>query len=87
MPINLFCNLFIFKEKQRQIQIHKHDVHIQFYRKTYLNVSCKQTFCSTAPKQNLQHRGQLQMATTLYIYIYSFCVEDKIFMVVFSVLK
>ena len=28
----LFCNLFIFKEKQRQIQIQKtYDMHIQFY--------------------------------------------------------
>jgi len=34
------CNLFVFEEKQRQIQIHikKHDMHIQFYRQKTFNL-------------------------------------------------
>jgi len=31
-----------------------------------------------------QHHGELQVATTSYIY--SFCIEDRKFMVVFSIL-
>ena len=35
----LFCNLFIYREKQKQIQIQKtYDMNIQFYRQKTFNL-------------------------------------------------
>ena len=64
-----FCNLFIFKEKQRQIQIHKKQHMIYIYNFTdkrhliYKNKHFASLHC------NFKHQGQIQMATTFYTYI------------------
>jgi hypothetical protein len=78
-----FCNLFIFKEKQRQIQIQKHMTCIyNLHRRNTFNWP-KQTFCNITLK--------FQTPRTIsngnhFLHIYSLCVEDRKVMVVFSIL-
>ena len=56
------------------IQIYTDKVHIIYQNKHFVTLHW-----------NFKHQGQFQMATT-FLYIYSFCVEDRTFMVVFSIL-
>ena len=75
-----FCNLFIFKEK---IQIQKHMTCIyNLHRRNIFNLS-KQTFCNITLK--------FQKPRTIsngnhFLHIYSLCVEDRKFKVIFSIL-
>ena len=76
-----FCNLYIFKEKQRQIQIQKkHMTGIyNFTQIKSFNLS-KENFCSNALKFQTP-RTVSNGNHFLYICtcIYYFCVDDKKF--------
>jgi hypothetical protein len=79
-----FCNLFIFKEEQRQMQIQQkpYDMHIQFYRQKTFNLS-KQTFCNT----ELKFQTPRTVSNGNHcLHLYFFCVGDRKCMIVFSIL-
>ena len=79
----IFWNLFISEEKQRQMQKQKHRTCIyNLRRQKTLNLQ-KQTFSNTA----LQFYTPWTVSNGYhFLHIYSFCVGNKKFMVVFSIL-
>jgi hypothetical protein len=81
----LCCNLLIFKDMKRQIQLHKktYDIHIQFYTDKRHLFNQNTTFCSTTLKFQTPRTISID---NHFIYIYSFCVVDRKCIVVFSIL-
>ena len=77
-----FCNLFIVKETQRQIQIkniwHAYTI---LHRQTTFNLQ-KLTFCNAALKFQTPRTAS---NGNHFLHIYSFYVGDKKCMVVFSI--
>ena len=80
---NFFFVVCLFLKKSRANTHKKCDMHIQFYTDKRHLIYKNKTFCNTGPKFQTP---RIVSNGNHFLHIYSFCVEDKKFMVVLSIL-